>query len=352
MRSFGLFCFCFCFALLCFALVSTRTVTPARVFIVCDLQRIQRAYSTRGQERDPTPSAAETDMYHWKNANLEFANAAKLDSISLGQWDQDDPYNFEGDHVLVPGGNARLIAALAREIPVFYDHAVTNIKYPPPPTTEVKEEGASGKVKGEDREDEIDGGGGGRGGDASGSGSGSGERGDGTPLGKVEVTCANGRTFEGDAVLVTVPLGVLKRDVIAFEPPLPERKRRAIADMGFGVLNKVILLFPEVFWDTDHDTFGYVTAGDAQRRGRYFLFYNYAGVSGGAVLVALVAGQAALEFEDVSDAEGVAGEAFSSSCFLSFFLSVCLFFFFFSAGGEGKGYIMGTFSPPVIPFRN
>jgi hypothetical protein len=27
-----------------------------------------------------------------------------------------------------------------------------------------------------------------------------------------------------------------------------ERKRRSIANLGFGVLNKVILLFPEVFW--------------------------------------------------------------------------------------------------------
>jgi hypothetical protein len=37
------------------------------------------------------------------------------------------------------------------------------------------------------------------------------------------------------------------------------------------------------------------------------MFYNYAGHSGGALLVALVAGDAALEFEDASDADGVAG---------------------------------------------
>jgi monoamine oxidase len=43
----------------------------------------------------------------------------------------------------------------------------------------------------------------------------------------------------GDAVLVTVPLGVLKKGSISFEPPLPQRKLDAIQRMGFGVLNKV-----------------------------------------------------------------------------------------------------------------
>ena len=45
----------------------------------------------------------------------------------------------------------------------------------------------------------------------------------------------------GDAVLVTVPLGVLKAGSIAFVPPLPERKQGAIQRLGFGLLNKVRL---------------------------------------------------------------------------------------------------------------
>lgn len=43
----------------------------------------------------------------------------------------------------------------------------------------------------------------------------------------------------GDAVVVTVPLGVLKRNIISFVPPLPERKVEAIKRVNFGVLNKV-----------------------------------------------------------------------------------------------------------------
>jgi len=40
----------------------------------------------------------ENDLWHWHLANLEFANATRLDTLSLGQWDQDDPFEFGGDH--------------------------------------------------------------------------------------------------------------------------------------------------------------------------------------------------------------------------------------------------------------
>ena len=42
-----------------------------------------------------------------------------------------------------------------------------------------------------------------------------------------------------DAVLITVPLGVLKTGSITFSPPLPPRKQGAIDRLGFGALNKV-----------------------------------------------------------------------------------------------------------------
>ena len=49
-----------------------------------------------------------------------------------------------------------------------------------------------------------------------------------------------------DAVLVTVPLGVLKKGTLKFDPPLPERKLGAIQRMGFGTLNKVSMMDPAV----------------------------------------------------------------------------------------------------------
>lgn len=52
-----------------------------------------------------------------------------------------------------------------------------------------------------------------------------------------ESKCSN--VFKADAVIVTVPLGVLKSGAIAFNPPLPEWKQQAINNLGFGLLNKV-----------------------------------------------------------------------------------------------------------------
>ena len=172
---------------------------------------------------------AEADLFHWHLANLEFANATRLDELSLGQWDQDDPYEFGGEHEWLPHGNARLVNAMARDVPVFYGHAAREIRYP---AAETDREG------GGDDEDAT-----------------------------VTVTCRNGRAFVADAVVVTVPLGVLKHGDVAFDPPLPERKRLAVSNLGFGVLNKVVLLFPRVFWGDGHDTFGYVNRTDGPEGG-------------------------------------------------------------------------------------
>ena len=98
--------------------------------------------------------------------------------------------------------------------------------------------------------------------------------------------------------LCTVPLGVLKSGSIVFEPELPEDKLGAIQRLGFGLLNKVAMVFPSVFWDEEIDTFGCLNK-ESSKRGEFFLFYSYHTVSGGAVLIALVAGEAALEFEKV-----------------------------------------------------
>lgn len=55
--------------------------------------------------------------------------------------------------------------------------------------------------------------------------------------------------MSGDAVVVSVPLGILKAKTIAFDPPLPTRKEEAIARLGYGTLNKVALIFSKRFWD-------------------------------------------------------------------------------------------------------
>lgn len=52
------------------------------------------------------------------------------------------------------------------------------------------------------------------------------------------------------------------------------------------------------------DMFGHVSS-EPRQRGRYYLFYTYDSISGGAVLAALVAGDAAVEFEAKPEAVAV-----------------------------------------------
>lgn len=60
-----------------------------------------------------------------------------------------------------------------------------------------------------------------------------------------------GEEIRGDHCVVTVPLGVLKAEKITFRPGLPEDKRNAVETLGMGLLDKLWLWFPEVFWDTE-----------------------------------------------------------------------------------------------------
>lgn len=53
---------------------------------------------------------------------------------------------------------------------------------------------------------------------------------------------------------------------------------------------QVILLFPFAFWSEDIDMFGRVS-DSAESRGEAFLFYSYATIAGGALLIGLVAGE-------------------------------------------------------------
>jgi polyamine oxidase len=64
----------------------------------------------------------------------------------------------------------------------------------------------------------------------------------------VRVRCADGRVEEGSHVVVTVPLGVLKRGGLSFSPALPPGRRAAIGRLGFGRYEKVAMRFAEPFW--------------------------------------------------------------------------------------------------------
>ncbi|KDD71758.1 flavin containing amine oxidoreductase, partial [Helicosporidium sp. ATCC 50920] len=197
----------------------------------------------------PPPSSARR-LFDWHLANVEFSNSDTLDRSSFRHWDQDDPHEMQGSHCFVPGGHSRWVHRLCEGLPIFYDSPVRELCY-----------GSSGVV-----------------------------------------AHCDGRSFSADAAVVTLPLGVLQAGSVTFSPALPPRKSRAIARMRFGTLNKVALLFPRAFWGDQIDMFGRLPSSSVSR-GEAFLFYSSAGLSGGAVLIALMAGRAAVEHEKRPAAE-------------------------------------------------
>ena len=59
---------------------------------------------------------------------------------------------------------------------------------------------------------------------------------------------ADGTAEAGSHVVVTLPLGVLKRGLPRFTPALPPDRLAAIGRLGFGRFEKVALRFAEPFW--------------------------------------------------------------------------------------------------------
>ena len=108
-----------------------------------------------------------------------------------------------------------------------------------------------------------------------------------------------GTTFEAVATIVTVPLGVLKAGSLVFRPDLPRRQRRAIDELGMGVLNKTSLLFEDVFWDKDVELIGYVGA----QTGQWAETLNLYPYTGQPVLLMFNAGSYGARIEAMPDAE-------------------------------------------------
>ncbi len=209
-------------------------------------------------------------LLNWHYANLEYANAANVGKLSLGGWDQDIGNEFEGEHAQVIGGYQQVPRGILH-YPSMLDlrtyKAVKQITYNP----------ESGRES------------------------------------VASVLCDDGELLEADRVVLTTPLGVLKESDITFDPVLPDWKLGPIQRLGFGTLNKVILLYDKPFWDVDQDMFGLLREAEVagsldqdayvRNRGRFYLFWNCIKTSGLPVLIALMAGDAAHQAETVTDAE-------------------------------------------------
>ena len=67
----------------------------------------------------------------------------------------------------------------------------------------------------------------------------------------------NENSIEADYVIVSVPLGVLKNNSIAFKPSLPAIKLSAIQNIQMGNVNKFLFIWDTPFWDTNIQYIGY-----------------------------------------------------------------------------------------------
>ncbi len=113
--------------------------------------------------------------------------------------------------------------------------------------------------------------------------------------------------LNADAVIVTVPLGVLKSDMIEFTPALEADKVAAIERLGMGLLDKVFLQFDEIFWEPEVEFFGYL----GRQRGRFSEWVNIAAYTGAPILMAFNAADVAEQLERQDD-EAIVEEAMAA----------------------------------------
>jgi monoamine oxidase len=202
-------------------------------------------------------------LINWHVANLEYSNAITCNKLSLGGWDLDAGNEWEGKHTMVTGGYQQVprgLLSCPKPLNVRKRSNVKRISYNSQNSTMPS-----------------------------------------------RIECEGGEIIEAEYIVSTVPLGVLKQNNIQFDPPLPEWKTGAIQRIGFGVLNKIVLVYKEPFWDERRDIFG-TLRNPANRfsldqtdyfsqRGRFFQWFNCTKTSGVPTLLALMAGDAAFYTE-------------------------------------------------------
>ena len=118
----------------------------------------------------------------------------------------------------------------------------------------------------------------------------------------VLVTTETGAVHQADAVVVTLPVGVLVAGSVRFSPGLDADKVAAFSGIGMGLLDKVVLVFDEVLWDDEHHLLGHVS----DRPGEWIEWLNLAAVADLPVLIGFNAGSAARRFAAMPQSDVIA----------------------------------------------
>lgn len=117
-------------------------------------------------------------------------------------------------------------------------------------------------------------------------------------------------TFKAKACICTIPLGVLKQDPPKFEPPLPSRRLHSINACGSGLLNKIVISYPSLWWPQDAGVINILQKGVSPAHSvpdilaqRALFIISYQPITNQPVLVVFSGGPAGAALESMSDVE-------------------------------------------------
>ena len=201
-------------------------------------------------DRRGRPQLKDPRGFDWSLGVFAMGEGTDAGQISLRYFEDDDP--FGGEDQLMLEGYGRVVEVLADGLDVRLKHVVEEVRHRP------------------DRVDVV----------------------------------TNRGEFTASRVIVTLPLGVLKSGAVTFTPPLPEAKQAAIDRLGVGLLDKVIHVYDEPFWNDAmpegrREVFGRID----QSAGAMTWTLNLEAFVGAPILVSFYAADKALELEHREDVD-------------------------------------------------
>ncbi|XP_036177884.1 spermine oxidase isoform X2 [Myotis myotis] len=187
------------------------------------------------------------------------SSSHSMDEVSLsafGEWTE-----IPGAHHIIPSGFMRVVELLAEGIPAHVIQLGKAVRC-------VHWDQASGRPRGPEIEPRGEGDhnhNAGEGGQGGGEPQGHGP--DEDELWPVLVECEDCEVIPADHVIVTVSLGVLKKQHASFFcPGLPAEKVAAIHRLGIGTTDKIFLEFEEPFWGPECNSLQFVWEDEAESR--------------------------------------------------------------------------------------
>jgi len=179
------------------------------------------------------------------SAFLEFDTGGDISELS--SLDYYDDEEFSGDDIIVTNGYDRIADYLAKGLNIELNKKVTGIDY------------SASKV----------------------------------------LVSTTDQEFSADYVIVTVPLGVLKNNVVNFTPSLSGNIQNSINNLKMGSVNKFLCVWDTPFWDTNLQYIGYTP----ETMGKFNYFLNLNKFSESNALMTFAFGDYSKTTENMADNE-------------------------------------------------